>query len=888
MLLVYLALALITTQVFHFSLALDEGYHLEYITFIKQNGRLPTTYEERSQITRADFPPLYQVLVALLSANVSVDGPPNFKYFWDSFRYRAIDHQADQVGALKTEDFQPPYLGRFLVWQIGRWFSIVLSATTLGVVFLTLQELPLGPKPLVPLAGTALLAFMPRYIILGAALNDDNLLGLLAALYFWLLIKAIKSSQRWWPFIGLGILVGLSMTVKYTLVLVPLELGAICALIANQKKWGWRWVGARLGVIAGLSLLCSSWWFGWNLWFLNTVARDGWLGGLLSPLLAGGSDTTLNRISGFLSGGQIGLADLPENTKIGTFSGWMISTFLSFWGVSIGDSIPWSPYVYLVIVLFVGVTGFGLWRLWCADSSSRQWLLLLSFHTAIFIILPLVRFGLSRRLGQTAQGRHILIPAAAAVVGLLVWGLTTAIPQRWQRWVFPLLIVGLLSWTGAHLYRLVTFAVSPLPLRTLPQAAEWLAQPVEAKFGDEVELVSYELDPQPGQGLLHLNLAWRSLAYTKESYLVKVELLDQQSQVVSHWLGYNGQGRLPTLAWDPGDTVFDRLALPLPNLPAGEYTVQLQLVSHIGALPVAQQEGRRAGGQESHSTSSLLLASMSLAQPSTLSLPQYLSLVTPAGPLDLAFSLWRSDGPIETSPAPTYRYPATISIVTSDSLPDGISLDLQLVDATGQTWVATQNQANIYTFVIGPRWPSGDYRLQATLQRGDEVVGQVTGEPLLTVENWWQRHFDVPQMAVSAEANFADQFKFLGYTLPHNQVKAGEAFPLTLYWQALPNRSPQADFIQFNHLLDNAGALRGGYDRHPLEYYSTLLWAPGEVVIDGYAVPVNPDALPGQYYLSVGYYLTVGESAVNLPLVQAGQMTNVTSVSIGPIEVVKP
>jgi hypothetical protein len=52
---------------------------------------------------------------------------------------------------------------------------------------------------------------------------------------------------------------------------------------------------------------------------------------------------------------------------------------------------------------------------------------------------------------------------------------------------------------------------------------------------------------------------------------------------------------------------------------------------------------------------------------------------------------------------------------------------------------------------------------------------------------------------------------------------------------------------------------------------------------------VDADAPPGTYYLDVGYYLTVGESPVNLPLVVNGQMlTGTTSVTIGPIEVVGP
>jgi len=161
-----------------------------------------------------------------------------------------------------------------------------------------------------------------------------------------------------------------------------------------------------------------------------------------------------------------------------------------------------------------------------------------------------------------------------------------------------------------------------------------------------VELVSYELDPQPEQGLLHLNLAWRSLAHTKESYLVQVELLDRHNQVVSYWLGYNGQGRLPTLAWDPGDSVFDRLALPLPNLPGGDYTVRVQVMSNAGPLPV--QQGSSSG-------SSLPLATLHLNQPANLSLSQHLSLTAPAGSVEVAFALWQTDGPvIQPAIPPTY------------------------------------------------------------------------------------------------------------------------------------------------------------------------------------------------------------------------------------------
>ncbi len=734
-----------------------------------------------------------------------------------------------------------------------------------------------------------------------SAKQRSAIYGLLAALYFFALVKAFKYPKRWGPFLALGILLGLSMTVKYTLVIVPLEIGVICAVIAKKEQLGWSWAWRRLGLAGLLALLCSSWWFGWNLWFLNTVEQDGWFVGLLSPLLAGGADATMNRLGGFLSGGQVGSTDLPENIIVGTFSRWIQGILISFWGVGIGGTVPLYPYVYIPITLMVGVAIFGLWRLWQTDKTARKWMILFAFHSALFVILPFIRFWLTRRLSVAAQGRHIFIPAAAAVMALLVWGLATAIPRRWPRPVFAIIIVALIGWTGVHLYRLATFVPPPLPLRTNPQAAEWLSQPTNVQFGEAIKLVSYNIDPQPEQGELHLDLAWQALGHINENYLLQVELINSEGQVVSYWIGYNGQGRVPTLAWDSGDSVFDRLVLPLPNLPVGNYAIQVMVLSQAGPLNVLEETSQTSG--ESEPIDFLSLTTISLNTPSTLNLSKNTEIIGEglSAPIQVNFNLWPANdlvkaiqnpkpilsgaqgaqAEVSKTQNPEYRYPGTISILTSF---DGV--DLALIDPSGQAWPPTRSRANIHTFVIDPRWQSGDYNLQITLNEDDVVVGQTISNSVLRVENWWKRHFSVPDIAVPMEANFANQVKFLGYKLPQTEVRAGEAFPLTLYWQAPPNRPPQADFIQFNNLLNSEGELRGGYDRQPLEYYSTLLWAPGEVVIDGYAVPVDADAPPGEYYLDVGYYLTIGESAVNLPLVVDGQRTDVSSVTIGPIEVV--
>lgn len=872
----YVLLAFAYSEVMPFNKGPDEGINLDYIEFIAVNGRLPVTYEERELVgPKANWPPLYHLVVASASNLLDVDlqAPPDIKIFWNSFRYRALDLETESVWYLSTEDQERPFLGKFFTLHLGRWFSILFSATALILVYLIILEL-LPQRPWLAFTGTAILAFIPTFIFLGAALNEDALIAALVAFYLWLLIRIIKQPGVVWPYWIIGLVMGISITVKYTTVVLPFEILLILAAVAWWQGFSWVWWLKRVGIVAFTAILAASWWFGWNFWFLNEIDKYGFIPGLLRPLFTGGYDVTMSRLGNFFSGGEIGLAAVPEDTQVGTFTGWVKNTALSFWGVGIGDQIPLSPAIFIFVGGMVGIALFGLWYLWKRDKSSRHWLILLAFHTAIFVIAPLVRFGLSRRIGQTAQGRHILIPAAAAIMVLLVWGLATAIPRRWQRFVLAAIIAIFLGWSSMHLYRLATYSIPPLPMRTLPEAAGWLAKPVNVTFDDSIELVSYQSDTHSQAGLLKLDLAWRSLAHVNQNYLLKIELIDAEGAVVSHWQGYNGQGRVPTLAWDPGDSVFDRLVLPLVNLPAGVYDLELQLLGRGGPLIL------------DNGNSALLLTEITLDSWTDFTPSRQIGFDVDDAPTEIGFELWQVDGPAQTKPVPVYRYPGTITVITDPSF--DLPINVELLDETGQVWQAAQRKSHIHTFVIGPRWASGNYRVRFTLNQTDNAVTKITNKPVLRVENWWERQFEAPEIAVPMEANFANQLKFLGYELPQKQVKAGEAFPVTLYWQALPHKSPEANFIQFNHLLDENGTLQGGYDRRPLEYYSTLLWAPGEVVVDGYAVPVDPDAPPGEYFLDVGYYIMVGESAVNLPLVVDGEMTGVSSAMIGPIMVLEP
>jgi hypothetical protein len=179
-------------------------------------------------------------------------------------------------------------------------------------------------------------------------------------------------------------------------------------------------------------------------------------------------------------------------------------------------------------------------------------------------------------------------------------------------------------------------------------------------------------------------------------------------------------------------------------------------------------------------------------------------------------------------------------------------------------------------FIVGPDWPAGDYYTTPSDHR-----------PLLQVaENG--RNFTLPDISSPLEAEFADKIRLLGYNLPSRRVEPGSGLPITLYWQG--QQWMGENFVIFNRLLDNSQIAWGGYDRLPQENYSTLFWAPGEIVVDGFAVPVDAEAPDGVYTLSLGWYREMDGQAESLPIIDpvTGEPTGATSVQIGPVKVGGP
>ncbi len=107
-----------------------------------------------------------------------------------------------------------------------------------------------------------------------------------------------------------------------------------------------------------------------------------------------------------------------------------------------------------------------------------------------------------------------------------------------------------------------------------------LARPAGQAFGDRALLTSYDLQPpapRPGQDL-SVDLQWKALAPFSDNYTVFVHVLDGANHVVAQRDSQPLDGALPTVRWQPGQTIDDRYAIPLPPaLPPGDYQLELGL-----------------------------------------------------------------------------------------------------------------------------------------------------------------------------------------------------------------------------------------------------------------------------------------------------------------------
>lgn len=427
--------------------------------------------------------------------------------------------------------------------------------------------------------------------------------------------------------------------------------------------------------------------------------------------------------------------------------------------------------------------------------------------------------------------------------------------------------------------------------RLPPGQAPPLAPQYEANavFGNQIELIGYDLPATAAGEPLVATLYWRVLAPPQAGdYLLFAHLQDAWGL---RW-GSTDPFDYPSSEWEPGQVIVQRREIDVSTLtPPGDYMVSVGFASRgkDARLPRLDEQGRVAGTTVSLGPVRIVQAASPPAAPPTIQVP----LQARFGGLELLG--YRRD---QRALRPGETYYLGLYWRAAEAMPD-LEVALDLVPASGELgiglwhggpahgtystelWPVGTVLLDQYGLTIPQDAPAGGYTVTLAVYDGGEAIGAAVPLTGLQVEAV-DRRMIVPPIEHPWQVNLGDQIEFLGYDLDRTTVEPGGTLHLTLYWRALAEM--ETSYTVFTHLLDRTNQIQGQQDNPPVNgTYPTTLWAPGEVIVDPYTIVVDADAPSETHAIEIGLY--VPETAQRLPVLdEAGQVTG-DRILVSKIEV---
>jgi hypothetical protein len=396
-----------------------------------------------------------------------------------------------------------------------RWLSLVLGAITVWATY-RLGRIVLPDGRWLALAGAAVVAFTPQFVFLHSSVNNDNLATTLSSLLLLGTAQALTAPTRDRDWAWMGLLLGLGALTKYSVfALAPLPFGVVAWLAWKERSW--RPALRRLLWLVALPLIIAGWWYVRN----QVVYGDP----LAWQVMLSSLGKYVARSTPFA------WADLRE---------FVVLTFTTYWARFGWMSLPLPTgiYVVLAMVCCLGVVGISL-DLWKhrRESPPLRWLLLLA---VLAVSISVLRY-LQTINNSGYQGRFFF-PVISALSLLLLLGLSSLLGARWAHLTGAGLSAGLFVLAVGSLGGILYPAYAPSELYA-PTSLAGLPQPC-LRFGDEIELAAYQVQPaplRPGDDV-DLILFWHAMANSTHPLTVTVELddldhlpLDRDVSSASEW-----------------------------------------------------------------------------------------------------------------------------------------------------------------------------------------------------------------------------------------------------------------------------------------------------------------------------------------------------------------
>jgi hypothetical protein len=575
----------------------DEVYHYPYIKHLADGKGLPVQKSETPDLWEQEGsqPPLYYAVSALLTRWVNTD---------DLAQVRQLNPHAT-IGIPLAEDNKNmvihgprpewPWRGAILALHVVRLFSVLLGAGTLwGTGRLATCLFP--HRPMVRPVAIMLTALNPMFLFIGASVNNDNMVCLLATWTVVLLTRLVLdggTSRR--RLVTAGVLIGLACLAKLSgLALVPLavlalglarlerlrrqqggkSLRATVCQLAVQDRWA-ELEALMLDLVTVLVpvLLIAGWWY-WRNWTLYGDPT-----GLATMLAIFGRRKAAPGILGLLQ----------------EFQGFRIS----YWGLFGVVNVLLRPrWVYtlldgLMILCLAGLARRTYLAVKGRRVPRRAWALALSAIWVLVVGASLVRWT---SMTKATQGR-LVFPAIAVTSSFLAFGFLSWVRPRHSHlalWLLGLPL-GLLAVATPFV------AIRPAyPQPVLLTAAQLpaSARPLGVSYGEGIVLRAIDIGDEatvPG-GEFPVTLYWECTRSLDRNYSLYVHLFGHEGQALGQRDSYPGGGMYPTSQWRVGDIFADRYMVAVE--PDGQFPVAAEVEVGIYDLDTMRLlPARDAAGQ---------------------------------------------------------------------------------------------------------------------------------------------------------------------------------------------------------------------------------------------------------------------------------------------------
>jgi len=531
----------------------DEIYHYDYIRALVNTGR-PPVLEEGGGRGFGHHAPFYYTVGALASFWVG----ENDLHLWPERKNPFFGYRFGDVGRDNKNLYLHPDDDRFgssdtwLGLRIVRALSVLMGAVTVWVIYRIGREV-FPDRPEVAVGAAGLAAFIPEFLFISGAVNDDNGASLFGALALWAMMRILRHGPNARRCVGLGVALGLGWLSKLTVVALVPTAGLVVAWVA-WRAHSWRSL-LRWGlVVFGVAALFIV------PWMARQIA------------LYGDPTGTAREMT------EWGLRERPPSlADLGPDLYWLRT---SFWGRLGYNQIPLSRWIYNLLDGITLLALVGLLRLTrpsplaprpsplairnsqFAIRNSPLATLAIAF---LFTLGPMV---VRRFLRPMPNFGRYLFPVLPSIVLFLFIGLAAWLPRRRHPHLALGLTAGMLALGTAGLVCFLAPAYARPPVydaATAPEPAHRLDWTYLEDGRPLARLRGYDLDREvvvPG-GTVRVTLYWEVLDETGENYVLFAQLFGREGVRVGQRDTYPGLGHYPTSFWRSGEVILDEVPIPV-------------------------------------------------------------------------------------------------------------------------------------------------------------------------------------------------------------------------------------------------------------------------------------------------------------------------------------